>query len=225
MKRYHINPVILILYNFFAPVCIMMQDLSFTRPFYLAVGALVLILETRYIRLLKFIIAFIILYSIYYFSYYLPDSGFKTFCYGTLVMWLGFLPVFIIASVIIIDNTPSEIISALQRLHLPKQIVIALTITIRYFPTFKQEFQTMKEAMRLRGLVPSWLHPIKRFEYFIVPQLFRSSLLAEELTAAGLTKGIDAPIKRTNYLNQSFQLHDYIFSTITLTGMIYGFFV
>lgn len=223
MKKVHINPLILIIYNFFAPLCMMSQPLFYTRPFFLLVSSLFLLLEGKWKRLLKFYLALIILYAIFYYSYFLPKGQLKTFSYSTMVVWMSFVPVLMCASILIFDDTPSEIISSLEKLHLPKTFIIALTITIRYIPTFQKEFKVMKEAMQLRGLDYSYKHPFKRFEYFIVPQLFRSMLVAEELTAAGLTKGIKAPIKRTSFIDTSVKAHDYILLILYTTGMIYGF--
>ncbi|MBP1998019.1 energy-coupling factor transporter transmembrane protein EcfT [Peptostreptococcus canis] len=119
------------------------------------------------------------------------------------------------ASLLISEYNSSEMLSALQMVRLPKIFIIGLTVTLRYIPTFKKEFKIIKEAMRIRGVKFSVLHPLRSFEYLLVPQLYRCLTLSSELTSAGLTKGMDAPYKRTSFYKRKFLITDYI-AIITL---------
>ena len=143
---------------------------------------------------------------------------------GTLEMMIKvsilFIPSILIAILIITGYNSSEILSALQRLHLPKILIIGLTITIRYIPTFKWEFSIIKQAMNIRGVKFSIFHPIRTFEYLIVPQLFRCVSLSLELTAAGLTKGIASANKRSSYFYNKMGITDYFVIAIFLIGTI-----
>jgi energy-coupling factor transport system permease protein len=102
-------------------------------------------------------------------------------------------------------------------------IVIAVTITLKYIPTFKREFSYILESMRLRGINFTIKHPIKSFQYFIVPQLFRCAALAEEVTAAGYVKGIDVPVKRTSYFEEKVRVPDVAVLALFLVGLAGGF--
>lgn len=135
-------------------------------------------------------------------------------------MWVLFIPSVLIAILIVTEYNSSEILSALQRLHLPKILVIGLTITIRYIPTFKWEFTVIRQAMDIRGVKFSIVHPIRTFEYLIVPQLFRCVNLSAELTAAGLTKGIGSSNNRTSYFYNRLEISDYLVLAVLLTGVI-----
>ena len=53
--------------------------------------------------------------------------------------------------------------------------------------------------------------------------LFRCAALSEEVTAAGLVKGIDAPIKRTSYFEQKFRFVDGLILALFIAGLIGGF--
>ena len=46
---------------------------------------------------------------------------------------------------------------------------------------------------------------------------------SEEVTAAGLVKGIDAPIKRTSYFEQKFRFTDALILVLFIAGLIGGF--
>ncbi|MDD7267445.1 MAG: energy-coupling factor transporter transmembrane component T [Lachnospiraceae bacterium] len=135
-------------------------------------------------------------------------------------MMLLFTPSFSLAAVLISEYKSSEVVSALQKLRLPKMFIIGLTVTLRYVPTFYREFKLIKKAMNIRGVKFSVLHPIRTFEYMMVPQLFRCVALSNELTSAGLTKGISAAKRRTSYFNHGFTLIDYL--TFSLLAMSYG---
>lgn len=135
-------------------------------------------------------------------------------------MTVYFTPCILIAVLIVTDYNSSEILSALQRLHLPKIFIIGLTITIRYIPTFRREFRIIKQAMHIRGVEFSMKHPLRTFEYLLVPQLFRCVSLSAELTAAGLTKGIATKEKRTSYFDNRFHGVDYVMFAIGGAGMV-----
>lgn len=135
-------------------------------------------------------------------------------------MTVYFTPCILIAVLIVTDYNSSEILSALQRLHLPKIFIIGLTITIRYIPTFRREFRIIKQAMHIRGVEFSVKHPLRTFEYLLVPQLFRCVSLSAELTAAGLTKGIATEEKRTSYFDNQFHGVDYVMFAIGGVGLV-----
>ena len=56
-----------------------------------------------------------------------------------------------------------------------------------------------------------------------MPQLFRCAALAEEVTAAGLVKGIDAPGRRTSYYEERFSFMDIAVMTVFIFGLAGGF--
>ena len=77
----------------------------------------------------------------------------------------------------------------------------------------------ISESMRLRNIPYSIRSPIKSFEYFLVPQLFRCAILADEITAAGLTKGITNPATRTSYYDVKMRVSDYMMCVVLVIGL------
>lgn len=146
---------------------------------------------------------------------------------ATLRMMILFLPCIVLASILVSEYNSSELLSGLQSLGLPKIFVIGLTVTIRYMSTFRTEFKIIREAMKVRGVNFSIRHPVRSFEYLLVPQLYRCLILSGELSAAGLTKGIDCPKKRTSFYKRRFLLVDYLafFVLILSAGLIVGGFI
>ncbi|MGT2933551.1 energy-coupling factor transporter transmembrane component T family protein [Streptococcus catagoni] len=133
-------------------------------------------------------------------------------------MTLLFLPCILMAWLLCSEYNTSEILSALQKLRFPKLFIIGLMVTIRYMSCFRTEFRLIKEAMAVRGVTFSLKHPIRSFEYLLVPQLFRCLNLSNELTIACLTKGISAPAKRTSYFDQSWTLLDFLVGLVFIGG-------
>jgi len=171
-------------------------------------------------RLFGFIGIYVVMYGIYTLGFYTPAFKFLS---GFLAIMLQFVPCLALASIVISKYSSTQLLSALESVHMPRILVVATTITLKYIPTFKREYKYILESMRLRGIKFTWKKPLESFRYFIVPQLFRCVALAEEVTAAGLVKGIDAPIRRTSYFEQKFRFTDALILFMFFAGIIGGY--
>lgn len=114
---------------------------------------------------------------------------------------LRFGPVLIMARVL--QEVPTgRLMAAMQSLKLPKNFILTLAVTLRFFPIIKLENDTIQMSARLRGLSYSqprnWLRPLQAFEYTFVPLMMRTMKITDELTASAMTKGIDHPGQRTS---------------------------
>ena len=49
-------------------------------------------------------------------------------------------------------TTVSELISGMDRIHMPKEVTIPLTVMFRFFPTVFQESEAISDAMKMRGI-------------------------------------------------------------------------
>lgn len=111
------------------------------------------------------------------------------------------LPCFMLGSFLIKTTKVSTFLAAISRMNLPKGFTIALTITLRYFPTMTEEWGFIKDAMSLRGISVSplgvLLHPVKTMEYVYVPMLVSASKISDEITQAAITRGIDSMNRRS----------------------------
>lgn len=217
LQRRKINPLTLIIINAVLPVVTMFFPTDKSIIIGLCLGYIALFIARRYMTMFKALIwmAVGIMFIL------LNSSYIKSSVLGMMInMTVYFTPCILIAVLIVTDYNSSEILSALQRLHLPKIFIIGLTITIRYIPTFRREFRIIKQAMHIRGVEFSMNHPLRTFEYLLVPQLFRCVSLSAELTAAGLTKGIATKEKRTSYFDNRFHGVDYVMFAIGGVGMV-----
>ncbi len=214
---YRINPIVIIIYNIFLPIALMIVHGKEFDIYFLIISSLFLIYTKNYKRLVK-IFGFYFLFCIFYYVCFNSKFEPVQFIGIMFLIIIKFMPCFMASSVLIYDYKTSEILSSLESLRLPKLFIIALTVTIRYIPTFGKEFGCIKESMRLRGIPFTIKRPLKSFEYFIVPQLFRCMILADELTSAGLCKGIDNNKIRTSYYDVKFKTGDLFVLLLIVLG-------
>ena len=155
---------------------------------------------------------------------YIPQG---TGVFSTVVLPVSFmarrfmLP--IVAGKYLIDSTPVGLLmSALEKLKMPANIVITLSVMFRFFPTLGEEYRCIKNAMKMRGIGLNVLnvvsHPLLMLEYVMVPLLSSASRIGDELAAAGHTKGVDAPGKKVRYKTARFGIADIFVSLYIIAG-------
>ncbi len=135
----------------------------------------------------------------------------------SIVMPVGFIVrrfmMPIVAGNYLISSTPVGLLmNALEKLKLPFSVVITIAVMFRFFPTLKEEYGHIKNAMKMRGIglnaVNVISRPILTLEYMMVPLLSSASRIGDELAAAGHTKGVDAPAKKVRYKTSRFTAAD-----------------
>ena len=225
MSTIKINPIVILFFNFMLPLVYIFKVSPIMNILFMSFAFCILLMTKKYSRLIKFSIFYILLNLIVHLMV-IGKLRVMESMISVFITMIGFTPCFIMASVLILDYSSSHILSCFQQFRLSKRFIIAVTITLRYIPTFRREFGLIKETLRLRGIPYTIKHPVKSLEYFIVPQLFRCSVLAQEITSAGLVKGIDSPQKRTSYIDVGLKPLDvFLLVTILLIsvgGFLYG---
>lgn len=79
----------------------------------------------------------------------------------------------------------------------------------RFFPTVGEEYSSIADAMRMRGIRFGGGKPSKMLEYRLVPLMISCVKIGDELSAAALTRGLGAPVKRTNICSIGFGAWDF----------------
>ena len=96
-----------------------------------------------------------------------------------------------------------KLTASLRKLPIPAKAMLVLVVMLRFAPTIILEFGEVREAMKIRGFlrsVPTVLrHPLNTLEYAIVPMVFRSLKIADELSASAIVRGIESPYKKQSY--------------------------
>ncbi len=124
------------------------------------------------------------------------------------------IPCYMLGRYIITTTKVSQFMAALHKMNLPKGFSIALTISLRYFPTMKEEWSYIKDAMLLRGISTSFFgfirRPFQTLEYVYVPMLVSASKISDEITQAAITRGIDHVNRRTSIEKIGFTVSDFV---------------
>lgn len=119
-----------------------------------------------------------------------------------------FMPGIAMGSYLVSTTTVSDFMEAMKRMHIPQSVSIALSVTFRFFPTLKEEYQAINKAMRVRGIRFGGKKPFQMLEYRLIPMMISSLKISEELSAAALTRGLGSPKQRTNLCEIGFKIQD-----------------
>ncbi|WP_329887447.1 energy-coupling factor transporter transmembrane component T [Pseudoramibacter faecis] len=178
-----------------------------------------------YIREYKKAIKFVITY----FAMILSASLFAgkiALMYIILNMLARSIPLIMLVTCIVVGNS-SELMSSLQKLRIPKSIIVMICIMIRFFPVLSKESIYIRNGMKARGVFSSWRdyirHPFLVYECFMVPLIIRCIKLSDELGATAELRGLNTDKSRTCIYEAVFGLKD-IFALImygTAIGLIY----
>ena len=141
-----------------------------------------------------------------------------------LDLCLMLAPTFIIGFILFHKVDTSLLIASLRKMKLPRGVVLSISVALRYLPTIKTEIIYIRESMAMRGLdfgIKNFVcRPLKTLEYALVPLLFRSLKIAEELSAAALTKGWEYQGKKSFYMDCRFTKMDLFTIVYILLGLI-----
>ena len=106
-----------------------------------------------------------------------------------------------LAGLVIATTKVGEFLSAMARLHVPKKLTIPIAVMLRYLPTIREDWHSVKDAMRLRDVSPTFWGflkaPAMTVNCIYVPLLTAASKAADELSIASVTRGIENPKPRT----------------------------
>lgn len=121
-----------------------------------------------------------------------------------------FAPGIMMGAFLIASTSVSEFIAAMERMHLSQKIIIPMSVIFRFFPTISEEYSAINDAMRMRGIRFGGKNPFLMIEYRIVPLMISIVKIGDELSAAALTRGLGAPVRRTNICRIGFHVQDVI---------------
>lgn len=152
-------------------------------------------------RSLQYLLQYLLIFGAEFFLQYIHIPILSSMFPVFLVMVLKIMPVYL-SLVILLQRTPmNELMMALRKWHIPMLVIIPLAVIYRYLPTIYQEAGYVHESLMMRGVYASGpkalCHPIRTVENHLIPLLFRSEKITEELSAASLCKGLSVERERT----------------------------
>ncbi len=151
---------------------------------------------------------------------------FTLWCMGTLsgtwrAMFVAFLGLVhkvyacgMLAGLVISTTKVGEFLSAMARLYVPKRLTIPIAVMLRYLPTIREDWHSIRDAMRLRDVSPTLWSFLKAPAWSVnciyVPLLTAASKAADELSIACVTRGIENPKPRTCLVNIRMRAADWL---------------
>ncbi len=140
---------------------------------------------------------------------------------GMIILFLcymvtQFAPTMITVWYCISTTKISEFMAAMNRMHAPQGLSISLAVMMRFFPTLAEEYRSIRDAMRMRGISLGGGKITKMITYRLIPLLFSSVNIGDELSAAAVTRGLGAPVRRTNVSEIGFHVKDFVILTVML---------
>ena len=134
---------------------------------------------------------------------------------------LRFLPGIMTGAYVVSTTTVSEFIAAMEKMHVSQKITIPLAVMFRFFPTVVEEASSINKAMSMRDIKFGGSKVFKMIEYRLIPMMTCSVKIGQELSAASLTRGLGAPVKRTNICKIGFGWADFLTFALLSGGLVF----
>ncbi len=126
---------------------------------------------------------------------------------GVIAVSTQVIPAMSMFCFLVMTTSVSEFIASMDRMHMPKVITVPVSSMFRFFPTIAEESSAIRDAMRQRK-IGSIKKPMEMLEYRLVPLLISLVTIGNDLSASALTRGLDAPGRRTNVCALAFHWPD-----------------
>ncbi|WP_399553222.1 energy-coupling factor transporter transmembrane component T [uncultured Propionibacterium sp.] len=115
---------------------------------------------------------------------------------------LRLAPAFAMAAYFVATTTASECVTSLSRIGVSRKVTIPISVVFRFAPTMGEEFRSINDAMRMRGIrlgaKKFWRNPLMLLEYRFIPLVISLAKIGNELSAAALTRGLERPGAHTS---------------------------
>lgn len=222
---FHFDPRT-ILYLLLISQIILILDISI---FIEIITVVILILPFFISKQFKWGLSIIIVYSLQLFIAFviLPNVNHAVLLYPLSMVANGFrelIPGMIVGIYAIKLTHSGEWISLFKKWHFPKFFIVPFSVIFRFFPTAREDYRQIRNAMAFRGIergpVAFVKQPIQTFEFILIPLLMNASQVAQDLTISALTKGLSIPGKQTSIINLRMTKIDFIYMVIALVPII-----
>lgn len=200
-----------------------------TSIFIEMVTVIILIIPFFISKQFKWGIGIVIVYSLQLFITFiiLPNINNAMLLYPLSMVANGFRELIpgIIVGIYALKLTHSgEWISLFKKWHFPKFFIVPFSVIFRFFPTVRQDYRQIRNAMAFRGIdrgpVAFIKQPIQTFEFILIPLLMNASQVAQDLTISALSKGLSISGKQTSIITLRMTKIDFAYMVITLIPII-----
>lgn len=189
-----------------------------TKASYLTVLIISLICLTS-VSLKKAIQSFIsvcILLSILYIIRPLTGHLFWGSIYIMILIMLKYIPIIFLGKVMS-SYSSSYLMAGLRKIRIKGYVNIGITIFFRFMPEIFIRAKETHQGLKIRGFKASITRPIKSFELYFVPILYKCIDVSDTLTCSIISKGIEYECDKTTYHSVDYSIIDKV---ILLVGFI-----
>ena len=170
-----------------------------------------LIAEKKYSSAVRFVLLYAAALII---TFFFVSEGSTGIVASVLTGYCGivvqFMPSVITAWYVVRTTKTDEFMAAMQKMHVPEGITISLAVVMRFFPTIKEEYSSIQDAMKMRGIMLGGGNAAKMVEFRMIPLLFSCVNIGDELSAAAVTRGLGGKVRRTSVVELRLKAADYI---------------
>ena len=128
---------------------------------------------------------------------------------GLLLIGIKLFPVFTLGR-ILISLSPLTIMSSLRKIGIPNDFNLSITTGLRFMSEMEIRIKEIRNGMKVRGLRISLVHPVRSFELYLIPLMYKCLHVSETLTSSIISKGAEYQIKKTSYNPTKYNIFDLI---------------
>ncbi|RKW47943.1 MAG: energy-coupling factor transporter transmembrane protein EcfT [Lachnospiraceae bacterium] len=128
---------------------------------------------------------------------------------GLLLIGIKLFPVFTLGR-ILISLSPLTIMSSLRKIGIPNNFNLSVATGLRFMGEMNIRLKEIRNGMKVRGLKISLLHPVRSFELYLIPLMYKCLHVSETLTSSIISKGAEYNTEKTSYTPTKYNIFDLI---------------
>ena len=128
---------------------------------------------------------------------------------GLLLIGIKLFPVFTLGR-ILISLSPLTIMSSLRKIGIPNNFNLSVATGLRFMGEMNIRLKEIRNGMKVRGLKISLLHPVRSFELYLIPLMYKCLHVSETLTSSIISKGTEYNTEKTSYTSTKYNIFDLI---------------
>lgn len=128
---------------------------------------------------------------------------------GLLLIGIKLFPVFTLGR-ILISLSPLTIMSSLRKIGIPNNFNLSVVTGLRFMGEMNIRLKEIRNGMKVRGLKISLLHPVRSFELYLIPLMYKCLHVSETLTSSIISKGAEYNTEKTSYTPTKYNIFDLI---------------
>ena len=151
----------------------------------------------------KYLFLILLLYLLKKLPYGLGVASFM----GLLLIGIKLFPIFTLGR-ILIALSPLTIMSSLRKIGISNNFNLSVATGLRFMGEMNIRLKEIRNGMKVRGLAISLLHPIRSFELYLIPLMYKCLHVSETLTSSIISKGAEYEIEKTSYNSTKYSVFD-----------------